>query len=86
MSTPHLTATHTPAPEKEGLRSMLRGMVHAPKYAVFDVSVTIEALEQVPQTEGVFEARWKFNGKSPAGKEAGRFSLFLTTEPELMNS
>jgi hypothetical protein len=52
---------------------MLRGMVHAPKYAVFDVSVTIEALEQVPQTEGVFEARWKFNGKSSAGKEACEF-------------
>ena len=66
----HLTATHIPPPEKEGFRAMMRNMVQQPKYAVFDVNVTIEALEQVPQTEGVFEARWKFNGKSPAGKEA----------------
>lgn len=44
-------------------------MFDTAKYANFKVNVIIEELSNVPQLEGEFAVRWKFQGRKPKGKE-----------------
>lgn len=54
----------------ESLRGWVRGLVDKPKHAIFQVKMTIEELQQVPQMQGEFMTEWQINGRRPHGKDA----------------
>ncbi|WWC65438.1 uncharacterized protein I303_108056 [Kwoniella dejecticola CBS 10117] len=71
-STQNLPGQETPAPhphhQHSGL-SRLKHMFDNQKYALFETTVIIHELANVPQLSGEFDVKWKFRGKKPRGKE-----------------
>ncbi|WRT70516.1 uncharacterized protein IL334_007514 [Kwoniella shivajii] len=51
------------------LSSKLKHMFDNQKYALFETTVIINELGNVPQLSGEFDVKWKFRGKRPRGKE-----------------
>ncbi|WWC72386.1 uncharacterized protein I206_106348 [Kwoniella pini CBS 10737] len=49
--------------------SRLKHMFDNQKYALFETTVIIHELANVPQLSGEFDIKWKFRGKKPRGKE-----------------
>ncbi|ODN99338.1 hypothetical protein L198_03180 [Cryptococcus wingfieldii CBS 7118] len=52
------------------LSSKFKHMFENQKYAIFNASVTLHEVGNVPQLEGEFAVGWRFRGKKPRGKES----------------
>ena len=70
----HRSDSRTQLPQEPhvSMGHRLRHIFDAQKHAAFVASVTIHELGNVPQLEGEFAVRWKFRGRRPKGKEAGK--------------
>ncbi|OCF58521.1 hypothetical protein L486_04554 [Kwoniella mangroviensis CBS 10435] len=52
-----------------GISSKLKHMFDNQKHAIFETTVVIHELGNVPQLSGEFDVQWKFRGKKPRPKE-----------------
>ncbi|WVQ70535.1 hypothetical protein IAR50_000054 [Cryptococcus sp. DSM 104548] len=56
--------------EHHHLSSKFKHIFENQKYAIFNASVTLHEVGNVPQLEGDFAVGWRFRGKKPRGKES----------------